>query len=181
MHYAILYISLLTLQDYEVKLPNFTFCEGREHKISTPEKFAKIWQIERDRIRTTKFETTRIHILNDVFATVAGGGCLSSWMKETGESGELIVLGLTLVLANLTYQAIVMSRTCRCGVHSPISWLQQRKSVNELTGNEGSGTDWDWGDLLFCLRIHKPENYEFSSIFHMFSYLTWLSVPLSRQ
>ena len=159
MHYAILYISLLTLQDYEVKLPNFTFCEGREHKISTPEKFAKIWQIERDRIRTTRFETTRIHILNDVFATVAGGGCLSSWMKETGESGELIYssgpntgIGEFNVSGyrDVTYMPVRSSQSKFL--------LQQRKSVYELTGNEGSGTDWDWGDLLFCFRTHKLEN-----------------------
>ena len=29
---------------------------------------------------------------------------------------------------------------------------QQRKSVKELKGNEGSGTEWDCGDLLSCLR-----------------------------
>ena len=27
-----LYISLLSLHDYDVKLPNLTFCGGREHK-----------------------------------------------------------------------------------------------------------------------------------------------------
>ena len=30
-----LYISLPSLHDYEVKAPNFTFCEGREHKATT--------------------------------------------------------------------------------------------------------------------------------------------------
>ena len=28
-----LYISLLSLHDYDVKLPNFTFCVGRDEKI----------------------------------------------------------------------------------------------------------------------------------------------------
>ena len=28
-----LYISLLSLHDYDVKLPNFTFCGGRDEKI----------------------------------------------------------------------------------------------------------------------------------------------------
>ena len=30
VHHAILYISLLSLHDYVVKLPNFTFCGGNE-------------------------------------------------------------------------------------------------------------------------------------------------------
>ena len=29
------YISLPSLHDYDVKLPNFTFCGGREHKTRT--------------------------------------------------------------------------------------------------------------------------------------------------
>jgi len=29
VHHAFLYISLLSLHDYHVKVPNFTFCEGR--------------------------------------------------------------------------------------------------------------------------------------------------------
>ena len=50
-----LYISSSPMHDYDVKLPNFTFCGGREHKttslffllnfdvvLSTPEKFANI-------------------------------------------------------------------------------------------------------------------------------------------
>ena len=32
MHHAFLYISLPSLHDYNVKVPNFTFCQGREHK-----------------------------------------------------------------------------------------------------------------------------------------------------
>ena len=32
MHYTFLYISLPSLHDYDVKMPNFTFCEGHEHK-----------------------------------------------------------------------------------------------------------------------------------------------------
>ena len=31
---AFLYIPLPSLHDYDVKLPNFTFCGGREHKIT---------------------------------------------------------------------------------------------------------------------------------------------------
>ena len=35
VHHAFLYISLPLLHDYDVKMPNFTFCEGREHKTMT--------------------------------------------------------------------------------------------------------------------------------------------------
>ena len=32
VHHAFLYISLLSLHNYDVKMPNFTFCAGGEHK-----------------------------------------------------------------------------------------------------------------------------------------------------
>ena len=35
MHLAFLYIPLLSLYDYKVKVPNFTCCRGREHKTMT--------------------------------------------------------------------------------------------------------------------------------------------------
>ena len=35
LHHAFLYISVLSLHDYYVKLPNFTFCRAREHKART--------------------------------------------------------------------------------------------------------------------------------------------------
>ena len=35
MHHAFLYISLLSLHDYKVKVPNFTCCRGCEHKTMT--------------------------------------------------------------------------------------------------------------------------------------------------
>ena len=35
VHHAFWYISLPSLHDYNVKLPNFTFCRGREHKTTT--------------------------------------------------------------------------------------------------------------------------------------------------
>ena len=34
-HHAFLHISLPSLHDYNVKLPNFTFCRGREKKTTT--------------------------------------------------------------------------------------------------------------------------------------------------
>ena len=35
MHHAFLYISLLSLHNYDVKLPNFTFCRGHDHNATT--------------------------------------------------------------------------------------------------------------------------------------------------
>ena len=35
VHHAFLYISLPSQHDYVVKIPNFTFCGGREHKTRT--------------------------------------------------------------------------------------------------------------------------------------------------
>ena len=88
VHHAFLYISLPSLPDYNVKVPEFTFCRGREHKtttffsfpelwysplefLSTPKTFANIWRSKRDGISTIKFEAVRIHFLSDVFVTVA--------------------------------------------------------------------------------------------------------------
>ena len=35
VHHAFLYISLPSLHDYNVKVPNFTFCRERGHKTTT--------------------------------------------------------------------------------------------------------------------------------------------------
>ena len=35
LHHALLYISLPSLHDYNVKVPNFTFCRGRKHTTTT--------------------------------------------------------------------------------------------------------------------------------------------------
>ena len=34
-HHVFLYIFLPLLHDYDVKVPNFTFCGGREHRTTT--------------------------------------------------------------------------------------------------------------------------------------------------
>ena len=88
-----LYISSPSLHDDNMKLPNFTFCRGRERrqrlsfsfpelwyvfKNATPEKCANIWRIERVRISAIKFELARIHFLSDVFVDVGRRCCLSS-------------------------------------------------------------------------------------------------------
>ena len=84
VHHAFLYILLPSLyesvhkllHDYDVKMPNFTFCGGRKHKTtfgfffqnfdtvlkhSTPDKNCQ--QDERDGISAIKFEAAQIHFL----------------------------------------------------------------------------------------------------------------------
>ena len=63
----------------------FWVLSGREHETKTfflflnfdtvlknliPEKFAKIWRVERDGINVIKFEGAQIHFLTDVFVAV---------------------------------------------------------------------------------------------------------------
>ena len=84
-----------SLHDYDVKVPNFMFFSGREHKATTffyfPElryiqsfriqrqkKFAKIWRIKRDGISANKFEAARSHFLSDVFVVVSVVACVAS-------------------------------------------------------------------------------------------------------
>ena len=82
---SFLYISLPSLHDYNVKLPNFTFCRGREQKTTTfffsswtliqsfriqLQKFANIWRIRRDGMSAIKFKVAQIHFLSDVFVAV---------------------------------------------------------------------------------------------------------------
>ena len=84
VHHAFLYISLPSLHEYDVKMPNFTFCRGREHNTTTffffsctsiqsfriqpRKKTANIWRIEREGIiiNATKFEAVRLYFLSDV-------------------------------------------------------------------------------------------------------------------
>ena len=84
---AFLYISLSSLHDYDVKMPNCTFCWGRKKsddeffflllnvsavpKKSTPGKFAYTLHFQRNGINAIKYEETRIHFKNGVFAAFA--------------------------------------------------------------------------------------------------------------
>ena len=97
MHHPSLYISKPLLYDYNVKVPIFTFCRGREHKTTTflffswtliqsfrtqlQKNFANIWCIKRDKISAKKFEAARIHFLSDVFVDRHRRCCLSSLMS----------------------------------------------------------------------------------------------------
>ena len=42
VYHVFLYISLPSLQDYNVKLPIFTFCGGREHNITVFFSFSEL-------------------------------------------------------------------------------------------------------------------------------------------
>ena len=76
VHHAFLYFSLPSLHDYKVKLPNFTFSRGQEHKTTTffsclelwyrplefnSKKNANIWRIKIDGISAIKLEAAQIH------------------------------------------------------------------------------------------------------------------------
>ena len=86
VHHAFWCISLPSLHDRSVKLPNFTFWGGQEHKATTfffffwtliqsfrikLKKIADILKLKRDVISAIKFEAARIHSLSDVFVTAA--------------------------------------------------------------------------------------------------------------
>ena len=93
MHHAFLYISLPSLHDYHVKMPNFTFCEGRKQAMtkfilfmnldmvdrnSAPEEFACIWQSKWVGIITIETEKMWVHSSCDVFVVVSCRGILNS-------------------------------------------------------------------------------------------------------
>ena len=83
-----LYISLPSLHDYDVKIPNFMFYGGREHKTTTFFFFSwtsiQFFRIHLQRklptfdklnaighgISAIKFEAARLHFLSDVFVAV---------------------------------------------------------------------------------------------------------------
>ena len=84
MHHASLYISFTSLHDYDMKMPNFTFCKDvntrqgfsfpeRRYsllKFNSRKKIANIWQIEHDGISAIKFEAVTLYFLSDVFVAV---------------------------------------------------------------------------------------------------------------
>ena len=88
MQHAFLYISLPSLHDYDVKMPNCKFYGGRKRattnffnfpslklsallKKSTRGKFAYTCHFQQIGINATKIEKTGINFKTDVFAAVA--------------------------------------------------------------------------------------------------------------
>ena len=99
----LLYISLPSLRDYLVKMPNFTFCEGRKQAMtkfilfmnldmvnrnSAPEEFACIWQSKWVGIIAIETEKMWIHFSCDVF---------DSWLSAFCSRGILNSLIFTKV------------------------------------------------------------------------------------
>ena len=85
VHHSLLCISLLSLRDYDVKLPNLTcfwrawtttlFCFFwtliQSFRIHLQTNSPTFWRVERDGINAMKFEPARTHFLTDVFVAVA--------------------------------------------------------------------------------------------------------------
>ena len=89
------------MDDYDVKVPNFTILEGSEYKtapfFSFPElrysllefnsrKFSSIWRIKRDRISALKFKAARVHFLSEVFVAVAVVDALAPSFPSSNET-----------------------------------------------------------------------------------------------
>ena len=84
VHHAFLYISLPSLHDYDVKMPNFTFFGGHKRlriflclsklvyslQETNSRTFAYIWHFQKFGLTTKKIEKTRIHFNSDVFYAV---------------------------------------------------------------------------------------------------------------
>ena len=130
MHlHAFLYISLPSLQDHKVKLFNFTFFGGLEHKAATSffvswtskkcliielqKKFANIWRVERDGISVIKFEAARIHFPSDVFVAArrACRCCLSS-----------IALDSTRLAIRISAKRQAIGKNVRCNGWIPVRY-----------------------------------------------------------
>ena len=78
VYHAFLYISLPSLYDHNVKVPNFTFCGGRERRqqrlsFSFPELWYSLFEFKsrKNCQNLIKVEVARIHFLSDVFVAVA--------------------------------------------------------------------------------------------------------------
>ena len=93
VHHTFLYISLPSTARLPVKMPNFTFCEGRKQAMtkfilfmnldmvdrnSAPEEFACIWQSKWVGIITIETEKMWVHSSCDVFVVVSCRGILNS-------------------------------------------------------------------------------------------------------
>ena len=132
MHlHAFLYISLPSLQDHKVKLLNFTFFEGLEHKAATSfffswtskkcliielqKKFANIWRVEWDGISAIKFE--------------AGADSLSKWRFRSRPPSVSLLLMISSLAMDSTWLAIRISakrqaigKNVRCNGWIPVRY-----------------------------------------------------------
>ena len=86
MHHAFLYISLPSLHDFYVKLPNFTF---QRLCFSFPELWYSLLEFNSRKIcqhltnwTSWKFDEARIHFLRDVFVAVAAVVAYAPYLKK---------------------------------------------------------------------------------------------------
>ena len=91
MQHIFLYTSLLSLHDYDVKIPiNYKFYGGRKNKLlkkSTPGKFAYICHFQRIGINATKFKK-REFILKVSFSLPLPSSMLKLPFKEVSNSQD---------------------------------------------------------------------------------------------
>ena len=67
---------------------------------SDPENFANIWQIEGNWIRSMKFETVRIHLLNDVFGLLSSRNfaTMATWRNDFSFLYNILVTLLNVLI-----------------------------------------------------------------------------------
>ena len=68
--------------------------------LSDPENFANIWQIEGNWIRSMKFETVRIHLLNDVFGLLSSRNftTMATWRNDFSFLYNILVTLLNVLI-----------------------------------------------------------------------------------
>ena len=68
--------------------------------LSDPQNFANIWQIEGNWIRSMKFETVRIHLLNDVFGLLSSRNftTMATWRNDFSFLYNILVTLLNVLI-----------------------------------------------------------------------------------
>ena len=95
MHHTLLYISLPSLDDYDLKMPHFTINGNINKRLRS---FLSLSKLEYGRqeinskeirvgINATKFEKTRIHFKSDFFAAVAVVDAKAPYCQGGGVGG----------------------------------------------------------------------------------------------
>ena len=119
---------------------SFSFSKLRYNPFgSTPEKFANIWQIKWNWIRSKKFETVRIYFLNE-FSVYLYPKILLPWQRDVTTS---LLYGLTIHK---------LSTICLNSAF-PSSILTPRTSLNQSS----IPISWSWLLLLLLLLLIDSE------------------------
>ena len=105
--------SLPSLQDYDVKMPTFTWGSPKQKTTTflffswtsmSSFKIANIWWIKRDGISAIKFEVARLHFLSGVFVAVA----VRLLLKLPNKRGDKLLWSpdrITFVTATIIYSS----------------------------------------------------------------------------